>query len=85
MTGRDERAGEPGAGDGAPETRGGAKPPEVSGVDLARVALRAAKEQARARGAAAQQRKQARRGGACARGPGRTAGIRRRWGPRSTG
>ncbi|MBQ0983259.1 DUF721 domain-containing protein [Streptomyces sp. F63] len=37
--------------------------PEPSGVDLARVALRAAKEQARARGAAAQQRKQARRGG----------------------
>ncbi|WP_239144277.1 DciA family protein [Streptomyces sp. SID14515] len=40
-----------------------AKPPEVTGVDLARVALRAAKEQARARGAAAQQKKQARRGG----------------------
>ncbi|MGW8889648.1 DUF721 domain-containing protein [Streptomyces sp. NPDC055749] len=40
-----------------------AKQPEVSGVDLARVALRAAKEQARARGAAAQQKKQARRGG----------------------
>ncbi|MCC3774841.1 DUF721 domain-containing protein [Streptomyces sp. UNOB3_S3] len=39
------------------------KPPEPSGVDLARVALRAAKEQARARGAAAQQKKQARRGG----------------------
>ncbi|ADI08507.1 hypothetical protein SBI_05387 [Streptomyces bingchenggensis BCW-1] len=38
-------------------------PPEPSGVDLARVALRAAKEQARARGAAAQQKKQARRGG----------------------
>ncbi|WP_095757103.1 DUF721 domain-containing protein [Streptomyces xinghaiensis] len=37
--------------------------PESSGVDLARVALRAAKEQARARGAAAQQKKQARRGG----------------------
>ncbi|WP_240677022.1 DUF721 domain-containing protein [Actinacidiphila soli] len=36
---------------------------EPSGVDLARVALRAAKEQARARGAAAQQKKQARRGG----------------------
>ncbi|WP_037916239.1 DUF721 domain-containing protein [Actinacidiphila yeochonensis] len=34
-----------------------------SGVDLARVALRAAKEQAKARGAAAQQRRQARRGG----------------------
>ncbi|MFI0817000.1 DUF721 domain-containing protein [Streptomyces sp. NPDC021098] len=39
------------------------KNPEPSGVDLARVALRAAKEQARARGAAAQQKKQARRGG----------------------
>ncbi|TKA11492.1 DUF721 domain-containing protein [Actinacidiphila oryziradicis] len=37
--------------------------PELSGVDLARVALRAAKEQARERGAAAQQKKQARRGG----------------------
>ncbi|MFD0371059.1 DUF721 domain-containing protein [Streptomyces sp. NPDC127114] len=36
---------------------------ESSGVDLARVALRAAKEQARARGAAAAQKKQARRGG----------------------
>ncbi|MEV7400284.1 DciA family protein [Streptomyces sp. NPDC091267] len=42
---------------------GEAKTPEPSGVDLARVALRAAKEQARARGAAAQQKKQARRGG----------------------
>lgn len=42
---------------------GDAKPPEPSGVDLARVALRAAKEQARARGAAAQQKKQSRRGG----------------------
>ncbi|MFJ7075292.1 DUF721 domain-containing protein [Streptomyces sp. NPDC098781] len=39
------------------------KTPEPSGVDLARVALRAAKEQARARGDAAQQKKQARRGG----------------------
>ncbi|MGR3936655.1 DUF721 domain-containing protein [Streptomyces sp. BRA346] len=39
------------------------KNPEPSGVDLARVALRAAKEQARARGAVAQQKKQARRGG----------------------
>jgi predicted nucleic acid-binding Zn ribbon protein len=36
---------------------------EPSGVDLARVALRAAKEQARARGDAARQKKQARRGG----------------------
>jgi predicted nucleic acid-binding Zn ribbon protein len=45
-------------------TPGGApKPPEPSGVDLARVALRAAKEAARARGDAAQQKKQARRGG----------------------
>lgn len=42
---------------------GAARQPEPSGVDLARVALRAAKEQARARGAAAQQKKQARRGG----------------------
>ncbi|MEW2406704.1 DUF721 domain-containing protein [Streptomyces griseoviridis] len=40
-----------------------AKAAEPSGVDLARVALRAAKEAARARGDAAQQRKQARRGG----------------------
>lgn len=38
-------------------------PAESSGVDLARVALRAAKEQARARGAAAQQKKDSRRGG----------------------
>ncbi|MPY58301.1 DUF721 domain-containing protein [Streptomyces spongiae] len=37
--------------------------PEPSGVDLARVALRAAKEAARARGDAAQQKRQARRGG----------------------
>lgn len=44
-------------------TSGEAREPELSGVDLARVALRAAKEQARARGAAAQQKKQARRGG----------------------
>lgn len=36
---------------------------QPAGVDLARVALRAAKERARARGAAVQQRKQARRGG----------------------
>ncbi|MET8814510.1 DciA family protein [Streptomyces sp. NPDC004549] len=36
---------------------------EPTGVDLARVALRAAKEQARARGDAARQKKQARRGG----------------------
>lgn len=42
---------------------GGKPVPEPSGVDLARVALRAAKEQARERGAEAQQRRQARRGG----------------------
>ncbi|MEU6045267.1 DUF721 domain-containing protein [Streptomyces griseus] len=62
-----------GAGDALPDpaaseaasgaSAAAAKPPEVTGVDLARVALRAAKEQARARGAAAQQKKQARRGG----------------------
>ncbi|WP_335934111.1 DUF721 domain-containing protein [Streptomyces sp. PTD5-9] len=57
MTGRDEAPGAPGG------RAGGAVGPEPSGVDLARVALRAAKEQARARGAAVQQRKQARRGG----------------------
>ncbi|MFJ9032922.1 DUF721 domain-containing protein [Streptomyces sp. NPDC102274] len=45
---------------GAP---GAPLPPESSGVDLARVALRAAKEQARARGAAVQQKRQAGRGG----------------------
>ncbi|MFJ9622819.1 DUF721 domain-containing protein [Streptomyces sp. NPDC101181] len=50
-------------GDAAAAGLGGAKAAEPSGVDLARVALRAAKEQAKARGAAAQQRKQARRGG----------------------
>jgi predicted nucleic acid-binding Zn ribbon protein len=43
-----------------PEPQAQAQP---SGVDLARVALRAAKEQARARGAAAQEKRQARRGG----------------------
>ncbi|MFF7101225.1 DUF721 domain-containing protein [Streptomyces nigra] len=46
------------SGDAAP-----GKTPEPSGIDLARVALRAAKEQARARGDAAHQKKQARRGG----------------------
>lgn len=50
-----------------PENRSGQAPvprsPEPSGVDLARVALRAAKEAARARGDAVQQKKQARRGG----------------------
>ncbi|MFF6996025.1 DUF721 domain-containing protein [Streptomyces sp. NPDC008313] len=48
---------------GPQEDRGRGKAAEPSGVDLARVALRAAKEQARARGDAAQQKKQARRGG----------------------
>ncbi|SCK52313.1 Predicted nucleic acid-binding protein, contains Zn-ribbon domain (includes truncated derivatives) [Streptomyces sp. AmelKG-D3] len=55
-------AGTSGAG-GAPGPAEPSARPEPSGVDLARVALRAAKEQARARGAAAQQRRQARRGG----------------------
>lgn len=41
------------------------QPAEPTGVDLARVALRAAKEQAKARGAAAQQKRDVRRG----RGP----------------
>lgn len=52
-----------GGSGGTPAAAGSPKQPEVSGVDLARVALRAAKEQAKARGAAAQQKKQARRGG----------------------
>ncbi|MFC8367022.1 MULTISPECIES: DUF721 domain-containing protein [unclassified Streptomyces] len=47
---------------GTPKS-GAGKAPEPSGVDLARVALRAAKEAARARGDAVQQKKQARRGG----------------------
>ncbi|MFD4856003.1 DUF721 domain-containing protein [Streptomyces atratus] len=51
------------SGEQSQERPVGGKQPEPSGVDLARVALRAAKEQARARGAAAQQKKQARRGG----------------------
>ncbi len=42
---------------------GAGKAPEPSGVDLARVALRAAKEAARARGDAAQWKKQPERGG----------------------
>jgi predicted nucleic acid-binding Zn ribbon protein len=45
--------------------------PEPSGVDLARVALRAAKEAARARGDGAQQKRQARRGGGLRSGSGR--------------
>lgn len=62
MSGADgqERAqGEPAAERAAPKPAAA----EPTGVDLARVALRAAKEQAKARGAATQQRKQARRGG----------------------
>lgn len=63
------------AGEGEPvePPEGAAQPsvPEPTGVDLARVALRAAKEQARARGAAAQQRKQVRRGGGLRSGAGR--------------
>ncbi|MET8221967.1 DUF721 domain-containing protein [Streptomyces sp. NPDC004082] len=53
------------AGDVPGDASGGGakKTPEPSGVDLARVALRAAKEQARARGDAAQQKKHVRRGG----------------------
>ncbi|MFE7810943.1 MULTISPECIES: DUF721 domain-containing protein [unclassified Streptomyces] len=51
--------------DGPEGTPAGAQEatPEPSGVDLARVALRAAKEAARARGDVAQQKKLARRGG----------------------
>ncbi|MEU9554510.1 DUF721 domain-containing protein [Streptomyces fumanus] len=48
---------------GTPPAKTPGKVPEPSGVDLARVALRAAKEAARARGEAARQQKQARRGG----------------------
>ncbi|MFH8219405.1 DUF721 domain-containing protein [Streptomyces sp. NPDC018057] len=59
---------EPAAGAGkatgaAPAPKASGRAPEPSGVDLARVALRAAKEAARARGDATRQKKQARRGG----------------------
>lgn len=47
------------------------EPAEPTGVDLARVALRAAKEQARARGAAAQQKRDVRRGSGPRSGAGR--------------
>jgi predicted nucleic acid-binding Zn ribbon protein len=50
-------------GTGPPTPGAGTAPDAPTGVDLARVALRAAKEQARARGDLAQQKKQARRGG----------------------
>ncbi|SDD71479.1 DUF721 domain-containing protein [Streptomyces prasinopilosus] len=53
---------EPGGPDETSRNAGRAAP-EPSGVDLARVALRAAKEAARARGDVAQQKRQARRGG----------------------
>lgn len=56
-------AGGAGEASGAGRTGGAGGTGELSGVDLARVALRAAKERARARGAASQQRQQARRGG----------------------
>ncbi len=56
-------AGAPPAGPAPAAAPPAAPQPEASGVDLARVALRAAKEQARARGQAARDRKQARRGG----------------------
>lgn len=49
--------------DGGPGASPAGAAAEPTGVDLARVALRAAKERARAHGAAAQQKKQARRGG----------------------
>ncbi|MET9775284.1 DUF721 domain-containing protein [Streptomyces sp. NPDC006367] len=52
----------PGKPAGEPGGSGG-RVPEPSGVDLARVALRAAREAARARGDAVQQKKQARLGG----------------------
>ncbi|MFI5809115.1 DUF721 domain-containing protein [Streptomyces sp. NPDC051561] len=56
-----------GEGKAKPE---GAGVPASSGVDLARQALAAAKEQARARGAAAQQKKTVRRGGSLRSGSG---------------
>ncbi|MFD4413056.1 DUF721 domain-containing protein [Streptomyces sp. NPDC058476] len=63
MTENTPRKNVPGSPEGATGEAPTKKTPEPSGVDLARVALRAAKEQARARGDAAQQKKQARRGG----------------------
>ena len=54
---------EAGSRPGDRESGGQGQPAAPSGVDLARVALRAAKERARASGMAAQQRRQARRGG----------------------
>ncbi|AXK33492.1 DUF721 domain-containing protein [Streptomyces armeniacus] len=60
--GRSGKAGQPDQSE-RPEVPAEGARPEPSGVDLARVALRAAKEKARERGAAAQQRKQSRRTG----------------------
>jgi predicted nucleic acid-binding Zn ribbon protein len=58
---RSARSGSPGSAEAA--SGGPARSAEPSGVDLARVALRAAKEAARARGDVVRQKKQARRGG----------------------
>ena len=55
----------------SPAERGVPSRAEPTGVDLARVALRAAKEQARARGAAAQQKRDVRRGSGPRSGAGR--------------
>lgn len=62
---------EPGAGPVAGDGAERPQPAEPTGVDLARVALRAAKEQARARGAAAQQKRDVRRGSGPRSGAGR--------------
>ncbi|MET4922933.1 DciA family protein [Streptomyces sp. PSRA5] len=67
---RDRSARTGGAPAALPDPAAAAAPLESSGVDLARVALRAAKEQARARGAAAQQKKHVRRGGGLRSGSG---------------
>lgn len=67
-----------------PSGQGVGKTPEPSGVDLARVALRAAKEQARARGTRPSRRgRPAAAGCAPARAP--TGATRWHWAPRSTG
>ncbi len=62
----------PGGAEGPePPGAGRPQPGDPTGVDLARVALRAAKEQARSRGAAAQQKKDVRRGRVPRSGAGR--------------
>ncbi|WP_079127367.1 DUF721 domain-containing protein [Streptomyces sp. TP-A0874] len=66
MTGGLEQPRPGGSGGGGARAEPGTPGPsatEPSGVDLARVALRAAKERARAHGMAAERKKQARRGG----------------------